>query len=99
MRSMIIALLGFGLLLAGCDQLGKITPESIAAEITKDCGIVVTIADIAALISANPTAAGIAAIAKTVCGAFHAQTVAGKAGLPKGGVLNVNGVDVHYVVK
>ncbi len=101
MRWFSITLLGLGLLLGGCDALGKITPESIVAEIQKDCGIVVPLADVAALVTANPAVAGVAGFAKMVCDAFHAQhaPASRRADAPRGGVLNINGVDVHYVVK
>ena len=99
LRSLILVI-GLSLALLGCDALtGKITPESVAAEIAKDCPIVVNIGDIAALITANPTVAGVSAFAKMVCDAFNAQRAARSGEPPKAGSLNINGVDVHYVVK
>ncbi len=93
----ILGILMLSLVLFGCDATGKITPESIVAEIQKDCGIVVTISDIAALITANPAVVSTATIAQMVCDAFKAQK--GATGMPKSGTLNVNGTVVHYVVK
>lgn len=102
MRSIIVMLLGFFLILAGCDSItGKITPESVVAEIQKDCGIVTTVADIAALITANPAVASVAVLAQKVCDAFKAQ----KAQLQTNqrgaasGVVVVDNVDIHFVVK
>ncbi len=94
----ILGMLMLSLVLFGCDATGRVTPESIVAEIQKDCGIVVTISDIAALITANPAVVSAASLAQMVCDAFKAQKGA-KAETPKSGTLNVNGVIVHYVVK
>ena len=93
LRSFII-IIGLALALTACGADGKITPESVAAEIAKDCGIAVKLSDIAALITANPTAVGIAALAKAVCDAFKAQKAV--ASDNKSGVLDVGGVPVHY---
>ncbi len=99
MRNLIgILLLSFTLF--ACDAItGKVTPEAIVAEITKDCGIVVTVADIAALITANPALGGVAAFAKAVCDAFHQQRATASGTAPKSGTLNVNGTEVHYIIR
>jgi len=89
--------------LMGCDAFGKITPESVAAEIAKSCGIVVTIADIAAVLTADPAAISAAALAKKVCDAFNAQKAEGKFSAGPGGavagVVVVDGKPVHFTTK
>ena len=97
MRSIYVMLIGFGLLLASCGT--TVTAESIVAEIAKDCGIVVTVADIAALVTANPTVAGAAGFAKLVCDAFQKTKMARGGDILQTGVLDINGVHVHYTVK
>ena len=99
MRSIIAILFGLGLLLASCTATDSITPESVKAEIQKDCGIITTVADIAALITANPAIGSASAFAKLVCGAFASQKSAGSGDARRGGgVLDVGGVPIHYTV-
>ena len=89
------------LMLSGCTSTGTITPESVASAIEKGCGIVVTLADIAVLITKDPAVNSVDGFAKMVCDALHQQQAAGaapKAGT-QSGVLNVNGVPVHYTTK
>lgn len=94
----IVALLLMLGLLAGCDAAGKITPESVIAEIKKDCGIVVSVADIASLITHEPAVVTAAGFANLVCENFKSQQPKGAApGAPVSGVLSINGVEVHYV--
>jgi hypothetical protein len=96
---MIVPLLALGLL-AGCDAAGKITPESVIAEIKKDCGIVTSVADIASLITHEPTIVTAAGFANLVCENFKSQQPKGAApGAELSGVLSVNGVAVHYVMQ
>ena len=92
----VVPLLALGLL-AGCDAAGKITAESVIAEIKKDCGIVTSVADIASLITHEPTIVTAAGFANLVCENFKSQKSAGPTA-PISGVLSVNGVAVHYVM-
>lgn len=89
-----IVLLAF--LLSACAG-SAVTPESVVAAITKECGIVVTLADIAALITKDPNLAGVAGYAKLVCDALHQQTA--PTATAAGGVVVVDGIPLHYVVK
>ena len=92
----VVPLLALGLL-AGCDAAGKITAESVIAEIKKDCGIVTSVADIASLITHEPTIVTAAGIANLVCENFKSQKSSWPTA-PISGVLSVNGVAVHYVM-
>jgi hypothetical protein len=100
-RNTIIALaLATGL--TACN--GTVTADSIVAEIAKNCGIAVVIADIAAIMVKQSGGATVSGIAKSVCDAFTSTGGKAKAsrtgeGGALAGVVQVDGVDVHYVTK
>lgn len=101
-RSLVMAVLATALLAPACDQTtGKVTPDAVVAAITGNCGIVVTIADVAALLAKEPITTTVAAVSKMVCDAFNQKKATLPTGpaAPKSGVLNVNGVDLNYTVK
>lgn len=95
MRKTIFAALLF---LSACTSTGTVTPQSVVDEIKKDCGIIVTVADIAALITSQPALTTIAAFASEVCAAFKAQQAA-PTGSGAGGVVVVNNIPIHYTVQ
>ena len=83
---------------------GTVTADQIVAEIAKNCGIAVVIADIAAVMAKESGAASVANIAKSVCDQFNSAGGKAKAsrtsdGAALAGSVTVNGVDVHYVTK
>jgi len=92
MKKLIIAA---ALFLASCTSTGQITPQSVVDEIKKDCGIVVTLADIAALITAQPQIIDIAGFATEVCNAFK-STPATPGASGTSGVIYVNNIPIHY---
>ena len=89
-------LLVTALLLSACSSTGTVTADSVAAWVKANCGIVVTIADIAALISKDPNVASAAALGAQVCAAFNAQTHSPTPAEAVSGVVVVNGVPIHY---
>ncbi len=98
LRYIVVAALGLSLL-TGCDAItGKVTPESVAKAIADNCGIVVTLADIAALITGDATAS---VLASKVCDAFKVQKLQGKFGASgaAAGVLVVDGKEIHFTTK
>ncbi len=97
MRMTILTIL-LALFLNSCTSIGTVTPESVVAEIQKDCGIVTTVADIAALITSQPALVTVAAFAEEVCGAFKSQAATPTAS-GAGGSFVVNGVTIHYTLK
>jgi hypothetical protein len=98
-------LLAAALPIAACGLLpGGVTPQSVVDWIKTNCnGIVVTLGDIAAVITANPGAASSAAvIGGFICSAINAQRAAqaqaSTQGIapPTSGVVDINGVPVHW---
>ena len=90
-------LLVAALLLSGCGTT-PVTPASVIAEIQSICGIVTTVADIAALIASQPALTTAAAFASEVCAAFKASQSA-PTGSGAGGIIIVNNIPIHYTVK
>jgi hypothetical protein len=95
MRTLIIA---FIVLLAACTSSGQVTPQSVVDWIKANCSAAVQVADIAALITANPAIASAAALGSKVCDAINAQRSANaKSAAPSaGGTVDVDGVPVHW---
>jgi hypothetical protein len=91
-------LLAAALFLSACTSTTPVTPASVIAEIQSICGIVTTVADIAALIASQPALTTAAAFANEVCAAFKASQSA-PTGSGAGGIVVVNGVPIHYTVK
>ncbi len=87
------------LVLSGCGG-GTDTATKVAADVTKACGIVVSVKDIAAVIAAavNPAAGvavtGVNAIASAVCNQWKASQSTSSLTSPEC-VATVNGVCVH----
>jgi hypothetical protein len=90
-------LLVTALLLNSCAS-GTVTPQSVIDEVKAACGIITTVADIAALIASQPSLTTAAAFASEVCAAFKASLSA-PTGSGAGGVIVVNNVPIHYTVK
>ncbi len=101
MKKVLAAALMSGFLFMGatCDGV-QISGPAVVALVQQTCGIVVPIADIAALVNANPALASVAEVANAICGAFKAQQAVahGPTASPSGHII-VNSVLVHYVVK
>ena len=100
MRKTIFAGIASAFLFMGATCTGTtIDGQAVITEIQQLCGIVVPIADIAALVSANPNLTSVDLVANAICNAFKAQ--AAKAGPTPAvsGTLIINGVLVHYTVK
>ena len=95
---MLVIIVALVTMLNACTSTGTITPESVAAEIKKDCGIIVTVVDIAALISSDPAVTTVAGFANMVCNAFKAQASA-PTGSGAGGIIIVNKIPVHYTLQ
>ncbi len=97
MKKFIIA--GLFLVLSGCGS-GTDTATKVAADVTKACGIVVSVKDIAAVIAAavNPAAGiavtGVNAIASAVCNQWKASQGT-NALVSSPCVAYVNGICVH----
>lgn len=85
-------------LLAACSGL-VITPQTVVDFIKANCGVVVQIADIVALISANPFAISAAALGDKVCTAVNAEKAAMGAAPKTAGTVIVDGVPVKWSVK
>jgi len=102
MRKAIFALM---LLAAACTPgTTTVTPQVVIDWIASNCGAIVVAADIAAaLVAVNPADA--AAFGKQVCDAIQAQRSGQLKSLapgekpPTGGVVEVNGVPIHYQVQ
>jgi hypothetical protein len=64
------------------------------------CGIIIPIADIVALVAANPTMTSVDLVVNAICNAFKAQLAAagGRTASPSGQLI-VDGVLVHWTVK
>jgi hypothetical protein len=98
-------LLVLALALVACTVGGTITVQSVAEWIKSNCGAIVTLVDLAALISANPTVANAAALGGQVCEAIKAQRAELLKASPRGapvptdGVVVVGGIPIHYEVK
>ena len=90
-------LLVTALLLSSCAG-GTVTPQSVIDEVKAACGIITTVADIAALIASQPSLVTAAAFASEICNAFKASQSA-PTGSGAGGVIIVNNVPIHYTVK
>ncbi len=92
-------LFGMLLVLSGCGGSPD-TATKVAADVTKACGIVVSVKDIAAVIAAavNPAAGvavtGVNAIASAVCNQWKASQSTSSLTSPEC-VATVNGVCVH----
>lgn len=91
------SILAAALLLGSCGSTA-VTPASVIADIQQACGIITTVADIAALIASQPALTTAAAFASEVCAAFKASQSA-PTGSGSGGVIVVNNISVHYTVK
>ncbi len=91
-------LLILALLLAACSSSTPVTPESVIAWVKANCGFVVNVVDVAALISKDPTTMVAAAIGRQICDAIQAQSPTAQPG-SSGGVVVINGVPVHYTVQ
>jgi hypothetical protein len=98
MRALIIALT---MLLAACTSSGQVTPQSVIDFVKANCNAVVQVADIAALITANPAIASAATLGDQICKAINAQRMAeAKSATPSsGGVVVVDNVPVHWTNK
>ena len=100
-----LLVIALGLALAACPAGTQITPETVAAWLKSNCGVLVQAIDIAALISANPTVANVAALGGQVCDAIKAhraeQLKGAGAGarIPNEGVVTVGGVPIHYTTQ
>ena len=94
---MLIIIIGLAVFLNSCTSSGTVTPQSVVDEIKKDCGIITTVADIAALITSQPTLITVAAFANEVCSAFKAQPATPTAS-GAGGMFLVNNVPIHYTL-
>jgi hypothetical protein len=83
---------------ATCGTGTVISGPAVVAEIQKLCGILVPIADIAALVSADPDLNSVDLVANAICASFKAQSAktAPVVPTPVSGTLIVNGVLVHY---
>lgn len=94
-----VVVLGF-LLCTGCSTSSPPSADAVAAAIKNICGIIVTVADVAALITKDPNVKTVDGYANMVCSAFnqHAQAQAARPGAEpaRTGVLNVDGVPIHY---
>ncbi len=87
-----------------CSSGPQISYAIVAAGVQAMCGIVVPIADVTALVSANPALTTAAAVIDAICAAFKAQQakfVASSAPTPPptSGQLIVDGVLIHWTVK
>ena len=97
-------LLAFTLALAACAG-GTITAESVAAWVKSNCGVLVQLIDIAALLSANPTVTTAAQIGGQVCEAVKShraeqlKSAGPGARVPNEGVVTVGGVPIHYTTQ
>jgi hypothetical protein len=84
----------------GCSTGIKISGPAVIAAVQGLCGIVIPIADIAALVAANPDLTNADLVANTICNSFKAQMAAagGRTAAPSGQLI-VDGVLVHWTVK
>lgn len=101
MRKTILAGIASAFLLMGTACTGTtISGAAVVAAVQQACGIIVPIADIAALVNANPTFNTVDLVANAICNAFKAQQAkAATATQPISGTLIINGVLIHYTVK
>jgi hypothetical protein len=83
-----------------CGTGVQISGPAVIAAVQGGCGIVIPIADIAALVAANPAMTSVDLVANAICNAFKAQLAAagGHAATPSGQLI-VDGVLVHWAVK
>ena len=101
MRKTILAGIASAFLPMGTACTGTtISGAAVIAAVQQACGIIVPIADIAALVSANPALNSVDAVANAICAAFKAQQAkAATATQPVSGTLIINGVLIHYTMK
>jgi hypothetical protein len=86
---------------SSCPWTGiQISGPAVIALVQQTCGIIVPLADISALVVANPGLVSVVAVVEAICGAFKTQMAAagGQTASPSGHII-VSGVLVHYVVK
>lgn len=81
---------------------GTLTAQSVVDWVRANCGIIVQLVDIAAVLSGQPAAVTAAQIGGQICEAVKTQRAeqlkTAPASPPTGGVVIVNGVPVHYQV-
>ena len=90
-------LLVTALFLSACTSTGTVTPQSVVDWLSTNCGVIVNAADVAGLISKDPTAITTADLGKQICDAIHSGPPTASPGAS--GVVVVNGVPIHYRTK
>lgn len=95
-------LIGLTLFLAACAG-GAITAQSVVDWVKANCGIIVQLVDIAAVLSGQPGVVTAAQIGGQICEAVKTQRAdqlkAAPASPPVGGVVVINNVPVHWSVQ
>ena len=82
-------------LLGGCvttTKISQITPQDVQGAVTKACGYVVPIAELASLIAATPVISTAGSLATSIC---SAQVLVTPGARPGAKTVKLNGVVLH----